>query len=652
MHEGVARIQFSLGKSPILPTEEQNRQRIRSSIERCETKYGLDRRSTLLHGNVLTSCELSRARDREASFLRIASPALGWLHQQIGALGFCSLLTDREGVALDLRVAERFGREFHDKGLKVGACWSEKVQGTSGVGTAIADKLPTVVSRKDHFFSRNQDINCFAVPIFGRDNEILGILNATGLAENSDRGGFSVAYNLSQLAVTQVEQSLFYETHLSDWVVRLATQPELWAADQAILIACDESGRVLGVSRNLASQIPSNLLARDLNVEDIIDVSFDRLRNYAFANPGTPLTIRSQDNISSLRAEIKAPRTKAKALRTDSSRPAKLAEFESPDPKMSENHARLKRLANKKIPILLLGETGAGKEQTARSLHRYSLRADKPFVAINCAAIPESLIESELFGYKEGAFTGANAKGSIGKIAQANGGTLFLDEIGDMPLALQTRLLRVLSEGELLALGAITPESVDLAVICATHRDLPMMVKEGLFREDLFYRLNAATFRIPPLRERKDIANIIGVVFSEEKQDFPMCKTLSCDVENTLCGYSWPGNFRELRNTLRYALAVCDSDEVTLDHLPESFSTPILKAVSLEPKTDSTAIFIENKNEKQRDELVNSLRVANWSATTACLSLGISRATLYRRMKKFGVVTPNILDSAAFSLSE
>lgn len=653
MREGVTKFQFSLGQSPTIPTREQTRQRVLASIARCEANYGLDRSSITCRDNIMTSYELAGISAREERFLRIATPALDWLHQQTGALGYCSLLTDRDGLALDLRFVERFNKEFHNKGLRVGARWSEKEQGTSGVGTAIADQLPTVIAQKDHFFICNQQINCFAVPVFGKNNQIVGTFNTTGLAEQPDRGGFSVACNLTLMAAIRVEQSLFYETHAVDWVVRLVNQSEVWGSEKAVLIAFDETGRVLDMSRQLGAQLPPDVLLNGLNIEDVIDVSFEKLCSYAFSNPGSPLVIRNQGNFSILSAHIKAPRTKKQALRKESTR-VKLNELETQDTKMSENYARLKRLANKKIPILLLGETGAGKEQTARSIHRYSNRADKPFVAINCAAIPESLIESELFGYKAGAFTGANTTGSLGKIAQANGGTLFLDEIGDMPLPLQTRLLRVLSEGELLALGATTPELVDLAIICATHRDLPTMVKEKLFREDLFYRLNAATFIIPPLREREDIFDIIASVFSEEKSSHRVSKKLSDEVEKILCEYSWPGNFRELRNILRYAIAVCDGDEIKVDHLPDSFSNSILKPQPTVSKIDVTKIptLTESSDGNKYDELVNSLRAANWSATIASKNLGISRATLYRRMKKLGIVTPNTLDSVAFSLPD
>ena len=208
------------------------------------------------------------------------------------------------------------------------------------------------------------------------------------------------------------------------------------------------------------------------------------------------------------------------------------------DSRVRQSAQQACEVANRRIPILMLGETGTGKESFAKAVHQFSDRRDKPFVALNCAAIPEGLIESELFGYTDGAFTGAKAKGSKGKILQANGGTLFLDEIGDMPLPLQTRLLRVLAENEVLQLGSENPISVDLHVVCATNRDLRDLVRRGLFREDLYYRWNAATFELPPLRNRTDKRNVILAILREESREQGRELTLAADVLELLTGYS------------------------------------------------------------------------------------------------------------------
>ena len=238
------------------------------------------------------------------------------------------------------------------------------------------------------------------------------------------------------------------------------------------------------------------------------------------------------------------------------------------DLQMRKNLACGRQLFAKQVPILLHGATGTGKEAFAKSLHRASLWSDKPFVTVNCAAIPESLIESELFGYTRGAFTGAAKEGRVGKILQSNGGTLFLDEIGDMPLMLQTRLLRVIEEREVVPLGSEQAIPVNLHVISATHRDVLHMIQNGEFREDLYYRLNGVTLHLPLLRDRGDKADLIRTLLREENagQD---CVKIDEDAFRKLMDYSWPGNIRQLRNALRTASALCREGMIRASNLPQ-----------------------------------------------------------------------------------
>jgi transcriptional regulator with PAS, ATPase and Fis domain len=226
------------------------------------------------------------------------------------------------------------------------------------------------------------------------------------------------------------------------------------------------------------------------------------------------------------------------------------------------------RLANKRINILIQGETGSGKEVFAKAIHESSSRKDKPFVAVNCAAIPESLIESELFGYTAGTFTGARSRGMKGLIAQSDGGTLFLDEIGDMPLHLQTRLLRVLSEHEVLPLGAERPVRVALTVIAASHRDLRQLIAAGSFREDLYYRLCGATLLLPSLRERQDLDYLIDLILQEEAAQLDVQGHITPEALALLEAHDWPGNVRQLRNVLRFGLALSDGAAIYPEHLP------------------------------------------------------------------------------------
>jgi transcriptional regulator of acetoin/glycerol metabolism len=317
------------------------------------------------------------------------------------------------------------------------------------------------------------------------------------------------------------------------------------------------------------------------------------------------------------------------------------------DPTMRRLLDQAKRLVDKKVNILLHGETGTGKELVARALHDSSQRAKKPFVAVNCASIPESLIESELFGYVAGSFTGGRSKGGRGLILQADSGTLFLDEIGDMPMPLQTRLLRVLSEGEVMPLGAQTPLPVTLTVVAASHRDLRRLIAEGVFREDLYYRLCGATLHLPPLRLRADKDFVMARVLQQEGQQMGVQAQMSEATLALLTGFAWPGNIRQLRNVIRFALAVCDDGIIEPAHLPAElhgdsgladFAPPALLASVAASNTMLQSDLSGGMQEAQT--LLLALRRHHWNVTAAAGELGICRATVYRQMKRYNIVSP------------
>lgn len=295
----------------------------------------------------------------------------------------------------------------------------------------------------------------------------------------------------------------------------------------------------------------------------------------------------------------------------------------------------IKRVADSPTPILITGETGTGKELVARSFHEQSRRNKYPFVAINCSSIPENLFESELFGYEEGSFTGAKKGGKMGRIEMAQGGTLFLDELGEMPLSVQPKLLRVLQEYELERVGSTKKIHLDIRIVAATNRDLKEMIKEGKFREDLFYRISVINVKLPPLRERKEDIIPISLSYLERlktKMTTPLCK-ISPEAEQAFLSYSWPGNIRELQNVVEYAANLCDSDTLTFSDLPEHMRG--LEKRPAEEKQKEAPL--PDSQEQQILDLLSSYGHTLEGKKKIAAELGISLRTLYRKLNKMNL---------------
>jgi transcriptional regulator of acetoin/glycerol metabolism len=327
-----------------------------------------------------------------------------------------------------------------------------------------------------------------------------------------------------------------------------------------------------------------------------------------------------------------------------------LEDLAGEDPQMLRNVRSAYRIADSGVSVLIQGPTGSGKEAFAHAMHLVSRRAERPFVAVNCAAIPETLIESELFGYKPGAFTGARKEGMRGKILQSAGGTLFLDEIGDMPLTLQTRLLRVLEEQEIVPLGSETAIKVDLHVLAASHRNLRDMIASGTFREDLYYRLNGITLELPALRDRADRERVIHHALAAETGNGRPA-AIEMDALQRLVAYPWPGNVRELRNVIRTALAICEGGVVRRMDLPreiregDSNTTSGLLSDSMQGPTSMQGVMagmeirsnVNPLKAAERAALVRVIAECRGNMTRVAAQLGMSRNTLYRRMKRHAI---------------
>jgi len=296
------------------------------------------------------------------------------------------------------------------------------------------------------------------------------------------------------------------------------------------------------------------------------------------------------------------------------------------------------RVSQRDTTILIQGETGTGKELVARAIHHNSQRSSRPFIAINCGAIPRELVESELFGYSRGAFTGALTN-KAGRFESADGGTLFLDEVGDLPLEAQVKLLRVLQEGELHKLGSSTPIKVDVRVIAATHRNLAAMVEDGTFREDLYYRLAVVPLRVPPLRERReDIPELVDALFQRSRERHGLNEVrLAAGVYQRLVSHRWPGNVRQLENLLERLLVLSSSDLITVDDLPEELSPNAPSTAIIWPDLPEEGISLESV---ERELISRALEKCGGNQSQAARYLDISRRTLIYRMEKHGLADP------------
>ncbi|ALS60454.1 sigma-54-dependent Fis family transcriptional regulator [Pandoraea norimbergensis] len=327
------------------------------------------------------------------------------------------------------------------------------------------------------------------------------------------------------------------------------------------------------------------------------------------------------------------------------------------DPTMLATLARARLLIDRQLPILVLGETGTGKEYLARALHDYSLRRQAAMVSVNCGSIPENLIESELFGYQRGAFSGALNSGMKGKVVQADGGTLFLDEIGDMPAAQQTRLLRVLSEREVTPIGSARPIAVDLQLVCATHQNLESRVQAGLFREDLYYRIAVGIVHLPPLRVRHDRDWLLGAMIATESRGTANLDSLDREARELLLSYSWPGNLRQMRTAVQYACAVKSDDTIRVRDLPANLlqsvsrqatsAAPVAAAMPglIQPTPLASLSPIANG---EREIIIRVLSERRWNISAASRELGICRTSLYRKLRELHI--PHVRDMGSDAL--
>lgn len=622
---------------------------ILESWQRCMRRYKLEP-TVMREAHILPQQSLHKHQNQLEDFLHTARFGVETLYRQIACLGYVLLLTDAHGITVDFIGDPTLGNQLDGAGLLLGTDWSEQHAGTCAVGTSLSTQQALTVHQSDHFFPPYTAFTCTAAPIFNPYGELLAVLTIAALHPPQPKSSQHLALNLVQHHAHRIEKANFFKEFGREWIVKFGSSQEFADVDPEFLLALDASGKILGLNHH-ARQLLSNedvsaplvscpLIGR--HFEDFFDCGLDDLGEFVQSRPIGQLLIRSASQHRTLFAQALPPQDVPHRTRNSTpvselpSLPSALAELTGGDPMLLQHLTKAEQLINSNVSILLTGETGTGKEHFAKAIHRASERSGKPFVAVNCVAIPESLIESELFGYVSGAFTGAQTKGKKGLILQAEGGTLFLDEIGDMPLQLQARLLRVLAEREVLPIGAVTPVTVNLHLISASHHDLLQLVQDGCFRDDLYYRLNGAMFALPPLRHRQDFDWMVNRLLQSKAVSGQAVPGITTEVMHLFHKHTWPGNIRELVNTIDFASAVCNAELIRPEDLPELFHHLRSKRwIDLHSKmTDAVP-------ECDRHDLKSVLKRHHWNISAAARELNICRATVYRRMRHQNLIAPN-----------
>ena len=661
-------LRIAAGDAPVQGTPDSLIQR---SWHRCVNTHGLDP-TVSFDPCVESAGRLRESRERIEEYLQVARGGMEQLFKRVSDLGYVLLLTDADGVTVDYIGNDSWGRDAQRAGLYLGANWQEEYAGTNGIGTCIYERSPLTCHREDHFYMGNIGLSCNTAPLFHPDGKLMGVLDVSALAMPDARDSQHLALHLTSLYGQMIDDANFVRHFRDHWILRLATSWALVDVHGDMMLAFDSEGLVVGAStgarrwlRALDAQAADDGgMPAGRHLSDVFRCSMDDIWRLARSSNAMDRALLSAFDHQSyfgsvvpprMRALVSSPAPGLEAPAPAAASPA-LERLAGDDKQMRALQDQARRLANKRINILIQGETGSGKEVFAKALHESSTRRDKPFVAVNCASIPESLIESELFGYTAGTFTGARSRGMKGLILQAHGGTLFLDEIGDMPLHLQTRLLRVLSEQEVLPLGADRPIRVELTVIAASHRDLRQQIAAGNFREDLYYRLCGATLPLPALRDRRDLGYLIDLILREEAEQLGSQAHISEPARAVLMAYRWPGNVRQLRNVLRYSLAVSDGDGIFPQHLPGEVTQPevMMPAASAgvapapwrtgaSSETAGGAALPSAARPPEAERLLASLRAHRWNITAVAAEAGQNRTTIYRQMKRFGIVSPTQL---------
>lgn len=614
------------------------------SWNRCK-KRGLSHNFQHDQLETLSREELAQLQEQHAPLIEVASPIIRDLHKLVYGSGFLTLLTTDDGVVLEVLPDPATSLFTTEVQLVPGAVWREEMIGTSAIGLAIREKKPQQVVGKEHYWSKLHDMTCSAAPIFDPQKRVIGVVNVSGPVHSvhTHTLGMVVASARAierQLQLRQTTEAL-QQTNQTLNVL-------LDVVDHGVVLI-DES-----LTIRQANSIACSILKTDKNrlLYQNITQFFPNLRLHESVRAHTPL----QDELTQVPSlgvtcllqvtpvftrregvaavvtfrEVQKIRRQARKINGNQAY-ITLDELKGSSQWVKQLKEQIKLAAKSDATVLLQGETGCGKEIVAQSIHNVSERRNGPFIVVNCAAIPRTLLESELFGYEAGTFTGGDKRGRPGKFELADEGTIFLDEIGEMTLDMQVLLLRVLQERRVTRLGGNRMKPIDIRILAATNKDLPTEIRAGRFRADLYYRLNIINIHIAPLRSRlDDIPQLVEWFVAKHTPAGEKKKRFDRETLSVMQQYHWPGNVRELENVVQRCLIMTPGDVIKPNHLP----IEIRNNHGTNPShfRNSSPLHLPHL---QQESFFKALETTGGNVTKAAKILGISRATAYRWVRKY-----------------
>lgn len=555
----------------------------------------------IVQKDILQQAELNQLLEVNENLLVAAKPILQHIFNFLLGKNYLLVLSNNEGYILETLGVPSFVNKAKKKiFLSLGANWQESSKGTNGIGTVLIEKKPLIIPSWTHYATPVNFLDCWAAPIRRGDGELIGVLNISGEAGAKHEH----LLEITTAGASMIEKSLQISEIKEKYNLCRENLNNIGKILSNNVVNIDSAGLARGYA---ASGKDNGAKRSDELIGKKLDEVFPESHNYFAAD-----IINDRSQLAGEGEKWYGRSAKIRAVFDVAMRAAK-----------------------GDSTVLIQGESGTGKEIVARNIHNSSLRRAKPFVTLNCAAIPASLVESELFGYADGAFTGAKKGGQPGKFELANGGTIFLDEIGDMPLNMQATLLRVLQQKEIYRIGEGKSRDINVRIVAATNQDLRQLVDQGKFRLDLYYRLKVILITVPPLRERiEDIWELAPRFVSKfcEKLGQPTLE-ISSDLYQCFLSYAWPGNVRQLENCIESMVALSNgAPMLTSDDLPADY----VKQAQVFNSVPTNVLSLQTIN-LERTTIVQAIKDANGNIAAAARKLGIGRTTLYRKLDKLSI---------------